>query len=41
VQRRNEIDEEKEAGRDRRAAAGDLFKNQGPELAMVNFSSYS
>lgn len=31
---------EKEGGKDRRAA-GDLFKNQGPELAAVNFSSCS
>lgn len=30
----------KEGGKDRQAAA-DLFKNQGPELATVNFSSYS
>lgn len=32
--------EGKEGGKDGRAAA-DLFKNQGPELATVNFSSYS
>ena len=39
----NEIDgteRGKAGGKDRRAAA-DLFKNQGPELATVNFSSYS